>query len=92
MVIMKKGGERARVGIPEVLAEVGKLGRQRDGFPTVPLVIVPDNDLNAGKELSRCRLEHAETQGLKPDVRVVEILDWRLDQQDLHNIGETKGF
>jgi hypothetical protein len=89
---MKKAGKGTGVRTPEELAEVGKLGGQRDGFSPMSLVIVPDNDLNVGKKLPCCRLEHAETQGLKPDVRVVEILDWRLDKQDLHNIGETKGF
>ncbi|EFK96093.1 hypothetical protein LDC_1887 [sediment metagenome] len=60
MVIMEKGGERTRVRILEVLAQIGKLGGQRNGFAAVPLVIVPDKELDVGKELSYCRLEHAQ--------------------------------
>jgi hypothetical protein len=43
--------------------------------------------LDVGQELLGCRLEHAEPQGLKPDVRVVEILNGRLNEQDFHYIG-----
>jgi hypothetical protein len=44
-----------------------------------------------GQELLGCRLEHAEPQGLKPDVRVVEILNGWLNEQDLHD-GTLEGL
>jgi len=47
-------------------------------------VIVFDSHLHVGQELLGCRLEHAEPQGLKPDVCVVEILNWRLNEQNFH--------
>jgi len=92
MVVMEEGGEGTRVSMPEVLAEVGKVGRQRNGFAPVPLVIVLDYDLDVGKKFLGCSLEHAESQGLKPDVRVVEILNGRLNEKDLHKIGEDMGI
>ena len=68
----------------EVFLEVTNQSDQRNGFSSVPLVIVPDNYLDVGKVLFCCRLEQAQTQGLKPDVRVVKILNRRLDEQSFH--------
>jgi hypothetical protein len=84
MVVMKKHREGTRVGIFEILAEVGKVAGQRNGFASATLVIVTDEDLNVRQEFFGCGLEHAEPQGLKPDVRVVEILNGWLDEQDFH--------
>jgi hypothetical protein len=84
MVVMEKGGEGTRVRIPEVLAEVGKTGGQRNAFASMSLVIVPYGDLDVGKELLGRSLEHAEAQGLKSDVRVVKILNRRLNQKNFH--------
>jgi len=43
--------------------------------------------LDVGEEFPGYGLEHAEPQGLKPDVRVVEFLNGWLNEQDFH---ETK--
>jgi hypothetical protein len=89
MVVMKKHREGTCVGILEVIAEVEKLAGQRNGFASVSLVIVSDKDFKSGQKLLNCRLEHAEPQGLKPDVRVVEFLNGWLNEQDFHgsNLG-----
>jgi hypothetical protein len=47
-------------------------------------VIVLDGNLDVREEFLGYCLEHAEPQGLKPDVRVVEILNWRLNEQNFH--------
>jgi hypothetical protein len=86
MVVMKKRREGTCVGILEVIAEVGKLAGQRNGFASVSLMIVPDKDLDVGEEFPGYGLEHAKPQGLKPDVRVVEFLNGRLNEQDFHEI------
>jgi hypothetical protein len=44
--------------------------------------------LDVEEKFLDCRLEHAQPQGLKADVRVVEILNGRLKEKDFHVIGD----
>jgi hypothetical protein len=98
MVVVKERGEGTCVGMLEVLTEVGKLGGQRNGFASVPLVIVSDHDLDVGQKLSGRPLEHAKPKRLKANACVVKVLNRRLDQDNFHRLpsnmksGETQDF
>ncbi len=75
-----KGRERAGIGKSVILFEIGQFHWEGDGFPAMALVVVLDDHLNTRHVFLENRLEHAEPKRLEPDVRVIEILNGRLNQ------------
>jgi hypothetical protein len=79
MDIFVKHGKRTAIRAGIILLQIGELRRERDVFSAVPLMIIPDHDLDLRQSLPNHAFEHAEAERLKSYVRVIEILDRRLN-------------
>ena len=79
-----KCGKRACIGKCEIFLQVGKVRGQWHLALSPPVMKIDHLDVHIRKRAADHRLEHAKTQRLEPDFRVVKVLDGGLKEDDLH--------
>jgi len=92
MEVVPEGGKGAQILVCIIRPQITEVFRQRDGSPAAAVMAIQDLDLHVGQVPSRGRLEHAESQGLKPDLGVVEILDGGLDEKNFHESANLSDY